>query len=412
MSRGSTTISLTILFALLLVVIPANAYNVAMYGTNTGLDPDLHKDSMVVVQQVPGSASGVLDSSVDQFTQSSVDIIILGGDDTFTPSTAAKIEEAVARGTVLVVAFPSNHLLEATLPASNGGTSLGGKSLELANKGSAESKEVFAGLTTPFELVGAAPDKENSVPRNGAVTLLNFEDGMPALVYIKYGNGYVIQWTTAPMPAYMDAQTADTIVYRLITRLRPPAAVTTTPIPTTTATAIVTSSVTTQSPALTTTIPQITTTEVSATPTSAPAAISGDVEVYSSPPGASILIDDVYYGTTPTKLTGIEQGKHVLRLTMSGYTDFVDSLDVVAGQTRKGYGTLQPLNPVTAAATAIPIIIPVVTAEPTQTTAKGILDNPSIIVAIIGVLTACIAAVATIFPHIKPPNPPTPPKQE
>jgi hypothetical protein len=56
------------------------------------------------------------------------------------------------------------------------------------------------------------------------------------------------------------------------------------------------------------------------------------------------------------------------------------------------------LNPVTAAQTPVSIIVPVVTAEPTP--AKGLLDNTSVIVAIIGVFTATIAAGATIFSHI------------
>jgi hypothetical protein len=38
----------------------------------------------------------VLDSNVNQFTQSSTDVILLGGEDTFSPATAAKIEAAVA----------------------------------------------------------------------------------------------------------------------------------------------------------------------------------------------------------------------------------------------------------------------------------------------------------------------------
>jgi len=148
-----------------------------------------------------------------------------------------------------------------------------------------------------------------------------------------------------------------------------------------------------------------TTAPVSATPSAAPAAISGDVTVYSSPLGASILIDGVYYGTTPANLTGVPQGNHIIRLTQTGFYDYEGTLYVVPGQTSHAFGTLIQLNQVTAAATAVPIVIPVVTAAPAQTTdTGGLLGNSSVLVAIIGVITASIAAAATIFTHVKPPK--------
>ena len=405
MSNRFYTVPVVLFLVLLLAVLPVSAYKVAIYGTNAGLDPDLHKDSMEVVKSIPGSSGGDLDGNIDKFTQSSVDIIILGGDDTFTPSSAAKIEEAVARGAILVVGFPSNHPLDASLPATNGGTSAAGPGLDLSNAGSAESKEVFSGFATPFELVGTAPEKENAVLRNGAVALLNHNDGMPALAYIKYGGGYVIEWTTKPVPAYMDAETADAIVYRLITRLSPAkmstaTAVTTVPTTTPVATTAVTTAVTTAA----TSTPQETNASVQTTQSPSASSTIGDVSVYSSPVGASILIDGKYYGTTPASLNNVPQGNHIIRLTMSGYYDYEGTVYIVPGQENHAFGTLQPVNQVTSAATAVPIIIPVVTVAPTQTTESGnIWNNSSIIVAIIGVLTAVIAAAASIFTHVNPP---------
>jgi hypothetical protein len=65
------------------------------------------------------------------------------------------------------------------------------------------------------------------------------------------------------------------------------------------------------------------------------------------------------------------------------------------------------MNQITAAPTQVPtvivpVIVPVVTPEPTQE--KGLLENSSVIVAIIGVITAIIAAGASIFTHVKPPK--------
>jgi hypothetical protein len=132
--------------------------------------------------------------------------------------------------------------------------------------------------------------------------------------------------------------------------------------------------------------------------------------VYSSPTGASILIDGVYCGTTPGKVNGVPAGNHILRLTMSGYYDYEGSIYVVGGETSQGYGTLQPMNQVTSAApTPVPtaivtVFVPVIPVTPEPTQEKGLLENSSVLVAIIGVLTAIIAAGASIFTHVKPPK--------
>jgi hypothetical protein len=371
---------------LLLIGTPANAYSVAMYGTNAGLNPDLHRDSITVVKSIPGSAGTDLDSAIDLFIQPSVDVIILGGDDSFSASTAAKLEAAVAEGKILIVTFPCNRRFDLSLPATNGGTSLGGQTIEVADPNSAESRVIFKGLPTRFTLNGPAPDKEQASARSGAVAVMNFDSGMPALIYGKYGKGYVIEWTTVPSPSYLSQSDADTILDNLITRLLP--------VP------VATTAVPTQSATVPVNLTAVTSATVSMVPSAAPPATSGDVVVYSSPLGASILIDGIYYGTTPANLTGIAQGNHIIRLTQSGYYDYEGTIYVLPGQASHAFGTLPPLNHVSAAPTAIPIIVPVITAEPTQTTSKGLLENSSVVVAIIGVITASIAAAATIFTQV------------
>jgi len=131
--------------------------------------------------------------------------------------------------------------------------------------------------------------------------------------------------------------------------------------------------------------------------------------VYSSPAGASVLIDGVYCGTTPKKVTGVPAGNHILRLTMSGYNDYEGSIYIVTGETTQGYGTLQPVSQVTAVPTGVPtaivtVFVPVMTVTALPTQEKGILENSSVLVAIIGVITALIAAGASIFTHVKPPK--------
>jgi len=188
----------------------------------------------------------------------------------------------------------------------------------------------------------------------------------------------------------MSGVTADTILDRLITRLLPAP----TAIPATT----VTTQVTLQNTTPVTTQPVTNTTSLNQVLSGTPAQTTGDVTVYSSPAGTSILIDGIYYGTTPANLTGIMGGNHILRLTQSGYYDYEGSIYVIPGQTAHAFGTLPPLNQVLASVTPVSIIVPVVTAETTP--AKGLFENSRFVVAIIGVITAMIAAGATIFSHI------------
>jgi hypothetical protein len=373
---------------LLMIALPATAYNVTMYGTGAGLDPALHKDTVTVVLSLPGSPGSDLDNAVTTFTQPSADVMVMGGDDSFSPATAAKIEAAVAEGKILVVAYPSNRKFDAVLPAANGGTAPAGKYLEVADPTTAAAKDTFRDLPTRFTVQGTPPDKEQAVARSGATVLLADDAGMPALLSWKYGKGTVIEWTNAPVPAFMTRAQADTIVDRMITQVLPVPTAPTTTAPQTTVIPVTTAQTANTTPS------------VSSPQPSSPAVTSGDAVVYSSPLGASILIDGIYYGTTPANLSSIPQGNHILRLALSGYYDYEGTIYVVPGQTSHAFGTLPPLNQVSAAPSAIPIIVPIVAPEPTATVAKGLLDNSSIVVAIIGVITASIAAGATIFSHV------------
>jgi hypothetical protein len=134
---------------------------------------------------------------------------------------------------------------------------------------------------------------------------------------------------------------------------------------------------------------------------------TGIVIVHSSPAGASILIDGVYSGTTPRTVEGVPGGNHILRLSLSGYNDYEGSIYVVPGQVAQGYGTLQPLNEAVSAAptqSVVTVVIPVIAVTPVPTQDTGLLGNSSILVAIIGVITALIAAGVSVFTHVKPPK--------
>jgi hypothetical protein len=358
-----------ILFVALLFVMPISALNTAVYGDSSGFNPDLHKENVTVVYSLPGSSGTDLDTNITKYTDPSVDVIFMGGDDSFSPATASLIEQAVASGKILVVSNKNYQKFNSSLPATSNGSVPDGQYLVISDPNTTLSKTIFNGLRTNFPNTDPFSSRFSIKAKEGSVTLLSYDMGDPALLYGKYGKGYVIEWAPVSNSRYLNSTEADLVNYRLITslvneKLPKPVVTTTSPVQSN----------------------------------------SGNVEVYSSPLGASVLIDGRYYGTTPANLTDIPSGNHILRLSLSGYYDYEGTIYVIPGQTSHAYGTLPPLgqmstSPTPVPTTAVPIIVQVpVTAEPTQSQAP--LENPGVIAAIIGVITATIGAVATIFSHI------------
>jgi hypothetical protein len=68
---------------------------------------------------------------------------------------------------------------------------------------------------------------------------------------------------------------------------------------------------------------------------------TGHLKISSSPSGAAVYVNNIYYGTTPHTVTNLAAGNNNLRLTYSGYNDYQDTIRVVAGQTVSTYATLQ-----------------------------------------------------------------------
>jgi hypothetical protein len=358
-----------ILFVALLFVMPSSALNIAVYGDSSGFNPDLHKENVTVVYSLPGSSGTDLDTNITKYTDPSVDVIFMGGDDSFSSATASLIEQAVASGKTLVVSNKNYQKFNASLPATSNGSVPDGQYLVISDPNTTLSKTVFNGLRTNFPNTDPFSSRFSIKAKEGSLTLLSYDMGDPALLYGKYGKGYVIEWAPVSNSRFLNSTEADLVNYRLITSL-------------------VNEKV--PKPAVTTTSPAQSNT--------------GSVSVYSSPLGASVLIDGRYYGTTPANLTDISSGNHIIRLSLSGYYDYEGTIYVIPGQTTYAYGTLPPLGqfsttPTPVQTTATPIVVQVpVTAEPTKSQAP--LENPGVIAAIIGVITATIGAVATIFSHI------------
>jgi hypothetical protein len=358
-----------LLFAALLFVMPSAAINTAIYGDTAGFNPDLHKDTFTIGYSLPGSLGTDLDTNVTKYTDLSVDVIFMGGEDTFSPATASLLEQAVASGKIFVVSNKNYQKFNASLPATSKGSTPDGQYFFVTDPNTTLSKTIFSDLRINFPNTDPLSKRSHTEAKNGAITVMSYDKGDPALLYWKYGNGYVIEWTPVTNSRFLNSTEADLINQRLITSLiieKLPKPTITTPSPT--------------------------------------QSNLGSVSVYSSPLGASVLIDGRYYGTTPANLTDIPPGNHIIRLTLSGYYDYEGTIYVLAGQTTHAFGTLPPLNqysgaPTPVPTTPVPIIVQVpVTAEPTQK--QGAFENPGVIAAIIGVITATIGAIATIFSHI------------
>lgn len=125
---------------------------------------------------------------------------------------------------------------------------------------------------------------------------------------------------------------------------------------------------------------------------------AGKVSAYSSPEGAAFIVDGEFIGLTPVNTTDIPVGSHQFSLTMSSYYDYDTQVWLDEDEEYNFFGVLHPIGAVAATTTSGPSTAssaPVATA--TAGTGHGILENPAIIVAIIGVVTASIGGAASIY---------------
>ncbi|MFA5394704.1 MAG: PEGA domain-containing protein [Methanogenium sp.] len=68
---------------------------------------------------------------------------------------------------------------------------------------------------------------------------------------------------------------------------------------------------------------------------------TGNIKISSTPSGAGVYVNGVFYGTTPHTVSNLPAGNNDLRITYSGYNDYRDTVRVVSGQTITTYATLQ-----------------------------------------------------------------------
>jgi hypothetical protein len=361
--------------ATILLVMPAAAVNTAIYGSAAGFDPALHSDTFSVACTLTGNDGAELDKALTCFTNASTDVIIMGGDAGFSQDSGAKIAAAVKTGKIMVVTGKDLARFADILPVKDSGNSAEeSQTLDIADSSSTLSQDVFAGLSAPFTNTTRLSTRESYTERSNATTLLSFENGDPAFAFIQYGNGYVAAWLPPADTAYLDSTTADAVNERLITHLMAMRVTT-----------AATSAAATTAP-------------VAANTTAAATAAAGDsfgnVSVYSSPLNANVYIDGVYKGIAPVNLTGISAGSHALKLALTDYYDYDTTITVAGGGTITAFGSLAPRESAvteTATATATP------TVATTDAAASSIWSSPAVIAAFLGIITAIIGAIVTLF---------------
>lgn len=378
-----------LIFIVIIVSVPAAATNVVVYGSTLGFLPDRHTSDMTVVYTLPGFSGGLFDQDVDLFTDPSVDIIFIGNDDEFSASTATAIEQAVYEGKVLVVGHPSIKKFDDSLPVTSGNVAKGSPSLVVGSLSSGITKDVFNGLNKTYTAVDPVAERMTGTLKPGAIALLKFNTGEPALAYRAYGNGFVAEWLLPTPETYLGVNDADTINYRVMNILLATVKGSNTPVPTTT----------------------IPTTVITTAPTGKPTTekTTGNAIIQSSPLGASVFFDGTYQGKTPLELENIPSGYHSVKMTRDGYIDFDGSAYIISGETITVFGSLPVQEKPTTIEKTVVATTPapaVTTPAPTPTaSATDALANPTVIAAGIGIITAGIGAYATIYTHKSPAQP-------
>ncbi|WP_292369516.1 PEGA domain-containing protein [Methanoregula sp. UBA64] len=93
----------------------------------------------------------------------------------------------------------------------------------------------------------------------------------------------------------------------------------------------------------------------------------GEIDISSSPSGATVYIDTASVGTTPYAATGLTVGSHIVKITKDGYVDWSKIVKVTSGDTTTVDAELTAMatavitNPPTPMPTTIKTVIPVTT---------------------------------------------------
>lgn len=69
----------------------------------------------------------------------------------------------------------------------------------------------------------------------------------------------------------------------------------------------------------------------------------GTINIFSNPSGADVYIDRVYKGKTPLSLNDVPSGTYDVRITLSGYEEYLERITLLPGEVRQISVNLKPL---------------------------------------------------------------------
>ena len=102
----------------------------------------------------------------------------------------------------------------------------------------------------------------------------------------------------------------------------------------------------------------------------------GIIDISSSPSGASIYVDSVYKGTTPTKVKDMDVGTHKVVLKKTGYGEWAKSIKVTADSTTTVDADLVEIVTATSTVPTTRMVVTTATMPPTTVKSSKTVPTP------------------------------------
>jgi hypothetical protein len=190
-------------------------WKVAIYGETQGLDFSRYTNEFEVVKYISINNGSEFDEQVSDYL--TADVICVGGDDTFSASTAQSIEQAVYQdGKILLINFFSDELFSESLPAVKAGTALFGSAIHAEPRTDPIAASILEGLPDQWPSSVDYMTRRSVTAKAGSTVVTHFaDDNTPALVVWRYGTGVVVYQPIELMSVFYGDQT-DQIAYQAL----------------------------------------------------------------------------------------------------------------------------------------------------------------------------------------------------
>jgi hypothetical protein len=190
---------------------------IAVYCETGGLDIDKHSDEFLTKIFIPCWNGSTFDAQTGTFVAPDVDIIFIGGDDTFSAATASQIEDAVYNGgKILFINFWSDRKFSASLPGTYISDANYGEGIVAGDLTNPTVNQILSGCPTSYTRSGPDYNRAKYSPKPEATVVTKFTlDDSPALMVWNYGKGKVIHQPLELMGEFYGDYT-DKIIYQAV----------------------------------------------------------------------------------------------------------------------------------------------------------------------------------------------------